>query len=59
MEEDGVKVNEMKVDGGMTANSTLMQMQSDYLACPIARANMGEATALGAALVEVPMDYSI
>ena len=50
VEADGVKLKELRVDGGMTANSLLMQMQADLLDTHILRADMPESTALGAAI---------
>jgi glycerol kinase len=41
----------VKVDGGMTANDWFLQFQADVLGRPVARAAMGEATALGAAFL--------
>ena len=40
---------ELRVDGGMTANHTLMQIQSDLLGAPVVRPAVTETTALGAA----------
>lgn len=40
-----------QVDGGMTANSLLMQLQADIAGVKIAKASMPESTALGAAMV--------
>eukprot|EP00438_Fugacium_kawagutii_P032643 Skav206865 [mRNA] locus=scaffold898:55024:69937:- [translate_table: standard] len=40
----------MRVDGGMTVNNLLMQIQADVLGLPVLRSKMAEATALGAAL---------
>ena len=39
----------LKVDGGMTVNEVLMQMQADVLACEVQRPTIVETTALGAA----------
>ena len=39
----------MKVDGGMTANDTLMQFQADLLGVEVIRPVVAEMTALGAA----------
>ena len=44
-----VTVRELKVDGGMTANATLMQFQADQLGVPVVRPVVAETTALGAA----------
>jgi len=50
MESDsGIKVKELRVDGGATANNLLMQFQSDLLEIPIARPKIAETTALGVA----------
>ncbi|HMR48143.1 MAG TPA: glycerol kinase GlpK [Arachnia sp.] len=50
MEADsGVKLAELKVDGGMTANELLMQFQADQLGVPVIRPVVAETTALGAA----------
>lgn len=47
--DSGVPMNEMKVDGGITANSLCMQMQADVMGIDISRPLIGETTALGAA----------
>jgi glycerol kinase len=39
----------LKVDGGMTADDTLMQLQADLLGIPVVRPVVAETTALGAA----------
>ena len=50
MEADsGVKLAELKVDGGMTMNDTLMQFQADQVGVPVIRPVVAETTALGAA----------
>lgn len=50
MEKDaGEEVQEMRVDGGATANNFLMQFQADLVRCTIKRPKMLETTALGAA----------
>jgi glycerol kinase len=50
MEADsGVKLKELKVDGGMVYNDTLMQFQADCLQVPVIRPKVAETTALGAA----------
>ena len=50
MEADsGTKLTELKVDGGMTANDTLMQFQADQLGVDVVRPVVPETTALGAA----------
>jgi len=45
----GVAIAELKVDGGMVANATLMQFQADILGIPVVRPQIAETTALGAA----------
>jgi glycerol kinase len=47
--EAGLSVPLLRVDGGGTANSLLMQFQADILGVPIQRAALAETTALGAA----------
>jgi glycerol kinase len=47
--DSGVDVAEMRVDGGMTANSLLMQFQADLLGVEVVRPEVTETTALGAA----------
>lgn len=50
MEADsGVQLAELKVDGGMTANETLMQFQANQVGVPVVRPVVAETTALGAA----------
>ncbi len=50
MEADsGVKLKELKVDGGMVYNDLLMQFQADCLQVPVIRPKVAETTALGAA----------
>jgi len=50
MEEDSkVRLNQLKVDGGMVVNSLLMQFQADILGIPVIRPKVTETTSLGAA----------
>jgi glycerol kinase len=50
MEKDsGIEINELRVDGGGTQNSFLMQFQADILNKRIAVPSISEITALGAA----------
>ncbi len=50
MTADGAApVRELRVDGGMVANSWLMQFLADLLAIPVARPAVTETTAIGAA----------
>ncbi|MFC7457500.1 glycerol kinase GlpK [Brachybacterium sp. GCM10030267] len=47
--DSGVDLTELKVDGGMVMNETLMQFQADILGVPVVRPKVIETTALGAA----------
>jgi len=50
MQKDaGIRLTELRVDGGATANDLLMQFQADILGVPVARPRVLETTALGAA----------
>nr|MDQ3396083.1 FGGY-family carbohydrate kinase [Bacteroidota bacterium] len=50
MKEDAeIEPQELRVDGGATANKTLMQFQSDLLEIDVIRPKIQETTALGAA----------
>jgi len=50
MEEDsGIKLKELRVDGGAAANEFLMQFQADILGVPVVIQETNETTALGAA----------
>ena len=50
MEQDsGVRLEVLKVDGGVTANDLCMQLQADILGVPVSRPVVAETTALGAA----------
>ena len=50
MEADaGIKLKELRVDGGASANDLLMQLQADLLNVPVIRPKVAETTALGAA----------
>ncbi len=50
MEADsGIRLKELRVDGGATANDTLMQFQADMIRVPVVRPKVLETTALGAA----------
>ncbi|GAB0097048.1 Glycerol kinase [Sergentomyia squamirostris] len=65
----GIPLQKLRVDGGMTENRLLMQLQSDLIGLEIIKPRMAETTALGAAMmaacavgkwdiktVEVPME---
>ncbi|HEU4755182.1 MAG TPA: glycerol kinase GlpK [Agromyces sp.] len=45
----GIDLTELRVDGGATANDTLLQFQADILGVPVVRPVVAETTALGAA----------
>jgi glycerol kinase len=50
MEADArIKLKELRVDGGASANDLLMQLQADVLNVPVVRPKVAETTALGAA----------
>ena len=50
MEADSeVKIHELRVDGGATANNLLMQFQADILEADVVRPKLTEVTAIGAA----------
>lgn len=50
MERDsGIKIRELRVDGGASANNFLMQFQADVMKCQVIRPQCIETTALGAA----------
>lgn len=48
-EDSGIKLTELKVDGGASANNFLMQFQSDIVGVQVRRPEIVETTALGAA----------
>jgi glycerol kinase len=47
----GQELKAIKVDGGASANDTMMQLQANILGCPVIRPAETESTALGAALL--------
>lgn len=49
VEESGIPLEKIRVDGGASANNFIMQFQSDILGVPVERPEMLEITALGAA----------
>ncbi len=49
VQDSGVGLEVLKVDGGGTVNDTLMQLQADVLGVPVVRPVVAETTALGAA----------
>jgi glycerol kinase len=48
-EESGVRLAELRADGGASKNDLLMQIQADILGRPVVRSAVAETTALGAA----------
>lgn len=51
MEESGLPLRSLSVDGGAVINNLLMQFQSDLLGVPVERPVINESTALGAAFL--------
>ena len=52
MERDaGVRLSELKVDGGASRNNLMMQLQSDLLGADVVRPRVTETTAMGACLL--------
>uniref|UniRef100_H3BBH3 glycerol kinase n=1 Tax=Latimeria chalumnae TaxID=7897 RepID=H3BBH3_LATCH len=49
-QDSGIPLTQLQVDGGMTNNKVLMQLQSDILCIPVVKPSMPETTALGAAM---------
>jgi glycerol kinase len=47
--DSGVQLRELRVDGGMVVDDTLMQFQADILGVPVVRPAVIQTTALGAA----------
>jgi glycerol kinase len=47
--ETGIRLSELKVDGGVTKNNYLMQLQSNILGIPLTRPSITETTSMGAA----------
>ncbi|OGW87108.1 MAG: glycerol kinase [Omnitrophica bacterium RIFCSPLOWO2_01_FULL_45_10b] len=47
--ESGAHINALRVDGGASQNSYLMQLQSNLLKVPVLRTDLSESTAWGAA----------
>uniref|UniRef100_A0A8C5LFD4 glycerol kinase n=1 Tax=Jaculus jaculus TaxID=51337 RepID=A0A8C5LFD4_JACJA len=46
----GIPLSHLQVDGGMTSNKILMQLQADILYIPVVKPSMPETTAFGAAM---------
>ncbi|XP_031849615.1 glycerol kinase 1 [Nomia melanderi] len=51
VKDSGTKLTTLLVDGGMTVNNLLMQLQADITGINVVRPNMVETTALGAAIL--------
>jgi glycerol kinase len=49
VEDSGIEVNELRVDGGASVNNLLMQIQADAIQTNVIRPKVTETTALGAA----------
>lgn len=49
-QDSGIPLTQLQVDGGMTSNKLLMQLQADILCIPVVKPSMPETTALGAAM---------
>jgi glycerol kinase len=49
--DTGVRLPELRVDGGASTNDLLLQIQADLLGVPVVRSRVSETTALGAALL--------
>jgi glycerol kinase len=47
--DSGVPLSDLRVDGGMSANNTMLQIQADILGIPVHRPAITETTSLGAA----------
>src|SRR5205814_10624859 len=47
--DSGIRIAELRVDGGAAANNLLLQFQADVLGAPVIRPKVTETTALGAA----------
>ncbi|MBZ4686452.1 MAG: glycerol kinase, partial [Clostridia bacterium] len=51
LEDSGLDLKKLRVDGGAVKNNFLMQFQSDMLQVPVERPQVNETTALGAAFL--------
>ncbi len=49
VEDSGIKLHELRVDGGAAVNNLLMQIQADAIQTKVVRPKVTETTALGAA----------
>ena len=50
-QDAGIPIQELRVDGGASANDLLMQFQADILRVPVVRPKVIETTAMGAAFL--------
>jgi len=58
VKDSGIKLNELRVDGGAAVNDLLMQIQADSISTTVVRPKITETTALGAAyLAGLAVDY--
>lgn len=48
-DDSGIELSQLRVDGGASVNDLLMQTQADLAGVPVARPQIAETTALGAA----------
>ena len=48
-QDSGIRIQELRADGGASANNLLLQFQADLLQTPVVRPKVTETTALGAA----------
>ena len=46
--DSGIRLKELKVDGGASRNNLMMQFQADILGCKVIRPRVTETTAMGA-----------
>jgi glycerol kinase len=51
LESNGISINSLLVDGGMTANESFLQILADSLQKEVAKPSNTESTALGACIV--------
>lgn len=49
--DSGIRIPELRVDGGASENSLLMQIQADLLGVPVVRSSTPESSVLGAAFL--------
>ncbi len=49
--ETGIRLKELRADGGASGNATLMQFQADMLDTPVAKSEVAELSALGSVYI--------